>query len=165
MLVNIDFIHPTELKKEDFSDKLKYFPTFISDEFPWEEIVRIYDKYIFPKKISDGIYDAWNLDEGYFELYCRNFRIKKFGNHSVGSADSKEQILFNIRDIVNNSGNYVLLLCYVNKNQKVKEDFIKWEDCPNYIGNHKKTSEYLKDEDSLTELVFYKIFELDPFTN
>ncbi len=164
MLVNIDFIKSSELDKNNFKDKLKYFPDFISAEFPMEEILRIYDKYIYPVKISDGIYNAWNLDAEYFTLYCRNYRFFGDSPEHIGSSDDILQILEAHKDIINSDLEYVILMCQVDKNHFINGNPIKWSDCPNYIGTYIKESEYLKDEPHLPFVNFYKIIRLTPFT-
>lgn len=160
MLVNIDFKTPESLTIEDFKDNISGLPQFISNSFGIDNIREMYKTNIYPVKISDGIYDAWSLDEKYFEIYCKSHEM--IGLVDAVSCDNVGQVLDGEYNLIINDANrkIVLLVCSVDKNKMLNGNYIKWEILPRYIGSIKQTKEFIHQEEKLNSLKLIKIVEL-----
>lgn len=166
MLVDIDFIKPEELDMNTVGKLLESFPDIIRAQFPEPRIREMYKTSIYPERYINtvGLYDAWNLDEKYFELYCKNYLVENM-NPDLDEIPNKSitDNPFKIRKMLSEfitDRKFVILACKITKDSKINGDYIKWETVLPWIGENKITKEYIKDEEWIDFLFLTKILEL-----
>lgn len=170
MLVYVEFIKPEDLDPENFNTGLNIFGN-INNAFggeyiePMQEIRRLYSQNIYPEYVSEGIYDAWNME--IFFAYSKTHDLKEANvvfddTPAFGVCDKVGDVLDKFEKYLNTyDSQYIIELCSIPKNSKASiGDMWKWADYGEYIGKQLKTTEMLKDEPDIEIVYLFKILEV-----
>lgn len=160
MLIDLDF-HADFYKSNDMITVIDSFNDgtdfSVTVSYKTGKEIEVHTYYV-SHRIQEGVYETGlNFDSyiGLWTKYKTDFMTCKYG-----VADTIDQILEYHADFISGEAPQVLSVCRIKRDEQGESGW-RWHKWGQYIGTQEPTTEYIKDEPVIEEVLVYSIYNLE----